>query len=221
MAGVLARVNQAAVTIDVTTLNRGSGLWAPGQALTVNLTARGLNAVYNVTDVSIELVSGDFWRWSVQATSGTAVLSSYLDAWRRIQGGNVGTAAFGLGGSGSSAASAAPTPAYLGGSRNTAIAASPVAWVPVVNFVPFTPSSSFTGLVRVWLWAKTAGVGVTARLYNTTDATTAGTSAKVTATTPQAGTFAAALVGGKTYQLEILNDTAGEPVYGLGSLQTS
>jgi hypothetical protein len=76
-------------------------------------------------------------------------------------------------------------------------------------------------MVRVDLWARTAGVGVTARLYNVTDATVTGTSAKITATTATETTFSVALVKGKKYRLEIISDTASESAYGIGQLEST
>lgn len=216
--GLLAQLNQATVELTASEVARGSGTWAPGQALTVNLTNRGLNATFLVTQVDVDLVSDTYWRWSVRATSSTVYQGSYLDQWREIKGGSSGTPVVSVGGG---SVTLLTSPAYLGGSRNTALAPSPAAYLPVVDYVSFRATTTGSARVYADLWARSAGVGVTARLYNVTDATVVGSSSKVTATTATEVSFDVALVASKVYRLELTSDTAGEAVYGIGRLDAA
>ena len=124
-------------------------------------------------------------------------------------------------GGGTESATVLASPVFLGGSRNTAVNPDPASYVPAVNYRPYVAKSNVSAQIRVDLWARTAGVGCTARLYNMTDATTTATSSTVTATTATETTFPAALVAGKKYRLEIVSGTDGEAVYGIGQLESA
>jgi hypothetical protein len=123
-------------------------------------------------------------------------------------------------GGGSTVSVASEVYVSLGGSDSAAQSfdATP-AYTRVVNCVPFFAKSSFTGLVRVWLWSRNGGVTITARLWDVTAAASVG-SASTTGTSRPASpqTFNAAIVSGNQYQLEIITSVASEDGYGFGTL---
>src|SRR6185436_674885 len=101
VAGLLAQLNQQPRECDLPSLSSG---WLPGQALTVNLTAR-LTANFLLTSVTwaIQLVHTTP-RWIAQAIhgiEGSYYQGSYLDQWRQMTGGTSATVISGTGGGGS------------------------------------------------------------------------------------------------------------------------
>lgn len=231
--GLLAAMYQRPLTMTWTSLAHG---WTPGQVGDVVSVLRDQTRRVVITNVDITLISDTFWSYTI-AGSGLSASDATLNptsssAWalnyfRQIGGGGGSTSAtIGMvsggttGGGGGSTYNTFASPCGLGGSRGASIpmAASP-AYTPVLDWVPFVSAVSFSARVRVSLWARTAGVSVTARLRNTTDGTTVGTSAAVTSTTATETTFLAAVVAGKAYRLEVIGGTASESVYAIGTVE--
>lgn len=199
----------------------GTSGWAPGQLATIDLTGRDFDATAIITAVSIHLVSDTWWEYTCQATENAKYTGSYLDQWREMTGGSSSIAT--ISGSGGGSTTTLSSPAYLGGSRIASVpmGASP-AYTPVLSWVPFYAAATFTGRVRVELWARTAGVGVTARLYDVTAGVAVGTSSKVTSTAAvEAPPFTAVITSGHAYRLDIISDTASESAYGIGQLEAA
>lgn len=202
--------------------------WGVGQALTVDITARGgIDAEFIVTRVGCDIY-GAIRKYRVTAVNAAGYRRNFLDAWREVTGGgSAGSSTLALvssgtggGGGGGSAPSSSVVPwAPLGGARNTSIALNPADWAPVVNHADFVAAVTYAARVRVVIWARQAGVSVTARLRNVTDDTVVGTSDTVTSQTPTEKTFLVNIVAGKQYNLEIKAGTNGEGVYGIGWLE--
>lgn len=218
--GLLDQLNQQPRALTIASIDGG---WEPGQALTVALAAaRDFDASALITRVGITLQTGaSIWRYSLAATeSPTYNGGSYLNQWRQLLGGGSGGGA----GVALTGGSGGPTmlltsPVYLGGDRGASVPmGSPPAYTPVLNYLPFVAASTFTGRVRVDLWARHAGVGVRARLYNVTDSTSV-LSSLVTSIAAVETTFVVAIVAGKTYRLDIISDTNGESGYAIGQLE--
>jgi hypothetical protein len=87
--------------------------------------------------------------------------------------------------------------------------------------VPFTATTSFGGRVRAQIFTRNAGVTVTARLFNVTDAVAVATSSGVTSQTATEVTFLVSITEGKTYRLEVLSSSSGEGVFGIGVLESA
>ena len=185
---------------------------APGQVQTITKSGRHVSASFLITDV----VARDQYahiRYDVTAIEGSIRQASWRDVYRAWSGGAAASMGSVTVGSGGTAVSSWISPAYLGGSRNTAVTSDGATYQPVSNGVPFVAGVSFSGVLRVDLWAREAGVGVTVRLYNVTDATVDATTAKVTATVATETTVSVALVAGKKYRAEVVSDAAGKAVF--------
>lgn len=195
----------------------------PGQKQNIVESRRNINGDCLITAVDITANGNALW-YEVTAVEGLVIAPDYRDTFRGWNGGGsgAGISASLSGGGGSSTTLTAPV--FLGGTDTASIpmAASPD-YVDVWNSLPFYCTADFVGTVRVWLWARDAGVTVTARLRNVTDSTTVGTSSGVTATTrpssPQ--TFNVSLVSGKEYRLQVISGTASKSAYGIGSLEAA
>lgn len=213
----LAAFGVATIDLYFETFDHG---FAPGQALAVNLTLRGLNLSAIVTAVSCRIQTDGLWVYQVTATSSTAFKGTALDQWRTLLGGG-GASMSG------SVVSVTAVPVsnglmvFLGGSRNSSIMDPTGAWQPVPNYVPFVAVATGPAVVNAELWARHEGVSVQARLWNVTDGASAGTSSVVTSTTAFALSFAATVVVNKTYRLEVLSSMAGEGAFGIGTLLAS
>jgi len=195
----------------------------PGQSQTITEARRSLSGSALITAVDITAVGNVLW-YDVTAVEGLVIVPDYRDTFRGWNGGGTGAgiSAAISGGGGSTTVLSAPV--GLGGVDTAAVpmAATPV-YVDVWNCLPFYPSATMVVTVRVWLWARDAGVAVTARLRNVTDSTTVGTSSSVTATARPASpqTFDCALVSGKEYRLQITSNSASKSAYGLGTLEAA
>lgn len=218
--GILGQLAQSSRTLVFTSADSG---WKPGQALTVALTGR-ITASCVITGVRIDLESGEqgIYRWlhTVDALESTTYAGDYLDRWRQFFNGGLGSAGSGVSTGGGVSTSAPPSPAFLGGSRNTAKALSPAAWTPVPDHVPFVAQASYNARIRVVCWAKSGSVSVATRLYNETTAAAAFTAAAVTSTSPTEVTAAGPVIAGHRYRLEMLSGTSGEGVFAIGSLES-
>ena len=114
--GLLARLGGSEKRIEFLTLE--SGL-EPGQELSIVLTDRLINvASAFIQTVQIRLVMATWWEYRVLAIEGSDYLGSYLDFWRRTDGGGSGVA---VGTATGSVSVAGVSPYYLGGSRFHAV----------------------------------------------------------------------------------------------------
>lgn len=214
--GLLAQHNQDVREFDIQVTDEGL---EPGQVLSIDMANRlssGMTAA--ITGVTEQPGPGAYWRYRVRAISGV-YQGSPLDYWRTMGGGAAPVVSVTYTGGTNPGVVVLP-PFYLGGSRNTGIAAASPAYTPVPGYVPFVATSSFSGRVRTWLWARNSGVSATARLWDSTAAAAVGTSGAVVSQSPQAEVFLATITAGHTYWLEILSGAAGEAVYGLGTLES-
>jgi hypothetical protein len=109
---------------------------------------------------------------------------------------------------------------FLGGSRNIFVDEPTAAYTGVPNYVPYTALGSYTGVVRVELWAKNSGIGATARLYDVTAAASVGNSSTVTSTTPTSTSFTVPIIAGHVYRLEVLSSANNEGVFCVGTVSS-
>lgn len=221
-----ARLDQRSPQAQTVTIHTRTEGFSAGQALTVDITARGgLDATCLVTEVKTEIRYDEVRHYFVTAVGADAYRGSYLDQWRDLTSGGASTTiavvsgASGGGTGGGGGATSSISPVYLGGSRSSAIALSTAAYTPVVDVVEFNASASFTGRVRVVLRARDSGVGATARLYDVTGSSSVGTSDTVTSQAETKKTFLVSLTGGHEYRLEVLSSADGKGVYCLGQLE--
>ena len=217
--GLLASVYQRIKILTIVTDEAG---FAPGQTLTVDLTTRGVDLTALITSVEARLISGVDWRYTISALEGAQYQGSGLDTFRAMLGSGGGSVVIGGGGGGGTTTLRA-SPFYLGGSRNTSLSPGTTDYTSVVNWTPYEAQSTFTGLVRVSLWARAhtgASVGVTARLWNATDNAAAGTSSKVTDTSAVEVTFSATIEIAHRYILQISLDHADGSGFAIGQLES-
>lgn len=214
---LLARHNQSPRALTIRT--RRTGL-APGQTLTINITAHQTNVTATITSVEATLDLDGAWVYTIQATTGTHQ-GSALDYFREIGSGGAGPALvlpFTAAGPSTTIVQGIAY-ADLGGSRNTAVAANPFAWTAAVDWVPYWPRVSGSVAVRVDLWARDAGVQAQARLWDYTTSEQVGISDGVTGTTVTPKLFTATVIVNHRYGLQITSDTNGAGVYTIGTLE--
>jgi hypothetical protein len=219
--GILDQRSPDAQQITVHTRTEG---FAPGQSVTMDFDARGgVSGTYLVTQVKTEIRYDAVRHYYLTLTGASAYRGSYLDQWRDLTGGGssstIAVVSGVSGGSTGGGGAALAAPVYLGGSRTSSIAADTAAYTPVLDYVPYHATSSFTGRVRAIVRARDSGVSVTARLYDVTGATSAGGGSAVTSQSETASTFLVSITGGHEYRLEILSSGDGKGVYGIGQLE--
>jgi hypothetical protein len=216
--GRLRRSLAAARTIDFTTTDRGL---AVGQTLVVGF-ASPVYCVGNflLTEIETTLMNHEFWQ-DVGRGNEAETPEDRLAYYRNASGVGSGAGSASGGGGGSVTPVATAVHAFLGGMRTASVpmAGSP-AYTDVLNYLDYVATASFSGQVRVDLWARNTGVGCTARLYNTTDGTYVESLKRVSQTSVET-VFAVSIVIGKTYRLKIISDTASESVYGIGTLEST
>lgn len=218
--GYLTRANRETREIRYPTRNMG---FHPGQKQLIAEPKRNLSGEFLITAVDISATGNVLW-YDITATEGTIIGPDIRDTYKSWSGsgGQSLSASVILGGGGGGGGTSISTPVALGGVDTAAVpmAATPV-YTDVWNVLPFYPSVGFLGTVRVWLWARDAGVGATARLWNVTDAVAVGTSAVVTATSRPAvpATFTVSITAGKEYRLQIISNTSAKSVYGIGTVE--
>jgi hypothetical protein len=213
--GLLARYYQQPRKFNIQTTTAGL---KPGQLITINLTNRSTgNVSAFITKVTIQLISDSFWRYTAEAQTGEFQTNG-MDYFRTI-GGQQPVAGY-TGGANPAILLTVLPPTFLGGSRNESVAPSPAAYTPAPNFVLFRAPTTFSGLIRVDLWARRAGISCTARLYDVTASASAGNSSPITSQTATSTTFSASIVVGHVYRLELLPSSAGEGVYGIGTIES-
>jgi hypothetical protein len=219
-AGLLAR---ALITPKTITYEIGRTDLHPGMQQSLVIAARNLNGNALLTDVEIRMIGHRILRSRVTAVMGVVMPTSFRETfigWSR----GVSSAGLAIASVTSGPTTVLSSPFFLGGTDQAAVPmAGTPAYSPVLGYVPYFATATFTALVRVWLWARSGGVTITARLRNVTDSTTAGTSSGVAATSrpssPQS--FSAAIASGKEYRLEIVSDSGSEAGYGIGSLEAA
>jgi hypothetical protein len=211
---ILAQRQAQPRTVRYTT--RRTGL-KPGQSQTLTIPSHSISAVtFTITEIETRGVGASIVDRTVTLVEGTLNAPSWRDVYKQWAGGGTGASSGTVVFSGG----VTPGPAFLGGSRNTSIAANPAAYVPVPDFVPFTAATSFSGRVRADAWTRDAAISVTLRLRNVTDSTTTGTSSVVTSQTATEVTFNVTITAGKTYRLEMLSSANSKGVFGIGVLES-
>jgi hypothetical protein len=216
--GYLERTVTAFKVVEYLTPREGI---LPGQVQTITVPDRNLSGQFLITDVEINDTADHEFLRRVRAVGGTTIPGSWRDLYREWSGSSGTSAAASATFTTPSSGPLLGGPAYLGGARNTSVAPSPAAWTPVPDYVPFTATTSFGGRVRAQIFTRNAGVTVTARLFNVTDAVAVATSSGVTSQTATEVTFLVSITEGKTYRLEVLSSSSGEGVFGIGVLESA
>lgn len=223
--GLLDQLNQEPEELEIDTDEDGL---EPGQALVVSITAPlAVSMTALVTSLDITLQDDETWLYVAAATEGAVYQQAIqpLVYFRSLSGGSGGSVAVSGAGGGSVTVLTSPFP--LGGARTASVpmAASP-AYTPVLNWIPFVADATFSARVRVALAARSAGVGVTARLVESADSSfstvsVVGTSSTITSQTLTETVFSVVITTGKWYRLELISDTASESAYGIGQLEST
>jgi hypothetical protein len=206
---LLASESAASQPLTLTT-TEGDDVEA-GDALTVNISSQGgINDTFIVESIETQILP------SVRISTITlidedAVHAAPVDEWRELLGGSGGgaVALATSGGSGGSGGTSLST-IFLGGREDASMDAGD--WTDIWFAVPLVAQETFTGRVRLDLWARESGAGVTARLRNVTDAT-AVESSEITSTTRTELTFVAPITSGKRYRVQVKRTTGSGGVY--------
>jgi hypothetical protein len=216
-----ALVRTTATTPKVVTVKTGKGLAYPGQSVALAFAARGLAGTFLITAVDVDSADDGSLEYTLTCVDGSELNESWLDYYRDGPTSSGGGAIVVTGGGGTGSTTIVTSPAFLGGSRATAVAANPAAWMPVPNYMPFVASQSTSLRLRAYVFARSAGISVTVRLYDITAAAavSGSTSAPITSVVATEVTASIAVIAGHAYRLEVLNGTNGEGVYGIGSLE--
>jgi hypothetical protein len=193
----------------------------PGQTQTITVPSRNLSGTFLITEVETSDSASNRFTYRVKAVGGTTIPGSWRDLYRQWGGGGAPGPVTVAGIPAPTTTTVLSSPVFLGGSRNTSRAPNPVEWLPVVDWVPYTAPSSFSGRVRAQLFARNAGVSASCRLYNVTDAVVVATSGPVTSQTAVEVTFLAGITAGKTYRLEAIAGTNGQGIFCLGILESA
>jgi hypothetical protein len=215
---LLAKTSQPALDLSILTLDHG--FW-PGQALTVDLTARGLDVAAVITAVSARLVTDVRWEYTVQATGASVVpdsafRGSYLDQWRTLLGTSGGRAPSAVSGSVvTPVVMSSPFP--LATSRNMSVPCGTTP-TPAQDFITYEATVTFGAVVRVECKARQAGVGVTPSLWDVTAGSAAATGSKVTSQAWVSQDIAVTLTAGHQYYLRVVTDDAAGSAYAVGKL---
>lgn len=191
-----------------------------GMTLAVNLTEYFLLDDYLITALEIRDEYGvDNLTYTITAIPGTTIGASFRDTYRQWSGsGSGGGAIATVGTVVITVQTPAPSVFNLGGASHQALVPGSGGWLPVVNAPPFVAPESRTVTVRAELWARGAGVTVTARLRDLSTPSTVGTSSGVTGATPTLVSFTAAVTAGVRYELQLSADANDEGVFGIGSM---
>lgn len=209
----LARLVLRPLTIQFRTREPGA---RAGQTLTVSLPVRGLSGDFLITEVQIRDAAGEHLLYDITAVEGGTMPPTWKDTYRQWSGQNSGVAI--AGGGTVVVTTSAEGGVSLGGASAQPQTPGAGNWMTVVNAPPFVATRTGSALVRAKLWSRGAGVTVTARLYDLTTPGVVATSSGVVSQTPVVTPFAASLVAGRSYELQVSCDTNGADVYALGSL---
>lgn len=204
-AGLLAQLDQQPREADIDSLNVG---WAPGQALTVALTAR-MTASFVLTGLTITLQvqqPAPVWVYSFPATESDTYQGSYLDQWRALTGGSSGIATVSGSGGGSTTLTVLPSPVYMGGASTISVT-NPTTKKLIPNAVPFHAVSTFTGRLRARIRARDAAVGIKATI---SDGTLDTSTSVVTSQTFTDVDVVVTITSGQVYRVYLQNTATGD-----------
>lgn len=187
----------------------------PGQTQTVTVSIRNINNIFLITDVRITGDSEGIVSRAVRAIEGSANIGGgWRDLYRQWTTGTGGTA-FAVPVSGSQKHTY-----FLGALEDLWYPST--TWIAAGGGVQAIIDSVLMGTtsMTVYVRLRARSGSVTARLYNVSDSTVAGTSGAVTSATYVMTTFAVTLTpGSKIYELQLLAGVSGEEVNGVGYVE--
>jgi hypothetical protein len=194
---------------------RRTGL-KPGMTQTLTVPSHSISGVtFTITEIETRGEDADYVTRTVTLIEGTLAGGDWRDVFTRWAGGGTGTGTTIVGGGGP-AVTLGTVP--LGGSRDRGKNPNPAAWVPVVDWVPYTAPATYNGKVRAQLRASSGSV--TVRLYNVTTSSVVATSGAITSTTETDITpFTVGLTANNLYRLEMTNSINGATVHAIGTLE--
>ena len=202
------------VTLKTGYESGGVGLH-PGQLQSITLADRGLSGNFIITDVEIFDFGDGIYARRVTVLGGSTLSYMWQDDGKQIFGGGGSSAsAVAYGGGGATTVLSSPFP--LGGARERSVGCGTTP-TPVLDYLPYEATATFTATVRVEVKAYDAGVAVTPGLYNMTDNVWTWGSA-VTSTAFQTQDFTVVLTAGKVYRLDVKTDSATGDAYAIGKL---
>lgn len=191
----------------------------PGMSQTVTIPERNLSGTALITGVTVYSMGHRILRSKVTAVMGLVIPESPLQMFKGWGGatGSVGISVVSTGGG-----STGVGKVVLGGSDFADVPMDAVtpAYTDIRNCDPYVARSSYTALVRAWLWARNGGA-VTMRLRNVTDSTTAGSASNTASAKPSSPqTFSAVIESGKEYRAQVIG-AASDGVFAMSSLEAA
>jgi hypothetical protein len=200
-----------------------AGYALPGDVLTLTFPDRLVSGTWAVESVSWSLWNRSIFYYEYAFTEGTSLQATWLDDVKTLTSPSTVTPdapLIGAGGTSVPAPAVIASPVYLGGERTRSIALAAAAWMEIPNFVPFIATATFAGRIRCGIWARNAGVTVTARLWDATASVAAMTTSGVTSQVEVEVLASGTITAGHRYRLQILSSANNEGVYcGFGQLE--
>jgi hypothetical protein len=231
----IARFELRKAMTDTRRLVFGSvgGFALPGDLAPCDVPSRIVEGFWMIESVKQSLMAPKLFYYEYTFTEGNALPATWQDSIKDLTG-QSGTASGSVGGTTQViSTSLPPMPAippaqaayFLGGPGNVADQGAAGEWIPVTGrpigstAIQIEPKVTGAAKVHVRLKARNAAIGVTARLYDATDAAEVGISAKVIAQVWTTQTFDVHVIAGHAYELHMQPDTPNEDVFASGYLQ--
>jgi hypothetical protein len=216
-------VRDQVVQNEITFRTHTTGLH-PGQVISIVEPWRALNGNCLITNVEVSQLGPTLLAYDITAVDGIVIPEAaheIFKLWSKSgsSGGGVAISGGGVVGGGSSTSVGK---VVLGGSdfADVPMDDSVPAYTDIRNCDPFVARSSFTALVRAWIWAR-AGGAVTVRLRNITDSTTVGSASNTASSKPSSPqTFNAVIESGKEYRAQVIG-VAADGVFVMSSLEAA
>jgi hypothetical protein len=179
-AGLLAT---GLVEPRIVTLMTTEAFVLPGTTIPLDFAKRLITGDFVVTKVEAADFEDDLIEFTYTLQSGDRAQGNFTDLLRsRLGGSSGGGSVTVVGGGGGGSTTVLSSPVHLGGHDIGSFDATD--WIRAQSSAHYFPTSSFSGRLRVEIWARDTTVGVTARLWDVTASAVAGsTTSEITSTT--------------------------------------
>lgn len=205
---------------SITYPTRSRGL-RPGQTQTFTVPKRNLSTSGMITEMTIQHVSGEIIDRRITAIEGAILLAgSWRDTYKQMLGSDSSATQSLLALSVVTGGSSGLAVYWLGGSQSLGQQSPTPTWV-AADAALITPRVAMNVSVVVQVKAKAGTVTARLAIWDGTTSTAVGTSSAVAAAANfTTVVFAATLVAGTSYRLEVLPSLANTNVYALGYMES-
>ncbi len=188
-----------ALTATIVTVQHRAGMAYPGETIDLSFTQHAISGTFMVTSAQVTDDVDGALVYTHECIDGAEQPETWLDAFS--DAGASGSGGSVAGGGGGVSTTVLATPVDLGGHDLGAFSAT--GWTRVQCAKPYDADASFTGIVKVEVWAHDATVGVTVRLYDVTAGAAAGTASQRTSAVRGEVSFTVTITFGHQYVLQI------------------